>query len=96
MSEKRMHVPRRLYEALPWLYILLGLAALGFSDFAAASRALSLVSGIAGLACLLAGAVLLLRRRGFRELGARYDAGRADRERPPGDAPGGPQDRDLD
>lgn len=89
-----MHVPRRLYEALPWLYIAFGLAALGFSDFAAASRALSLIAGIAALVALVAGIVLLLRRRDFRELGSRYDAGRAERASRPEDTPHPPPDRD--
>ena len=88
-----MHVPRRLYQALPWLYIALGLSALGFSDLTAASRALSLIAGLVGFAGLIGGTVLVLRRRQFREFGARYDAGRADRG---ADLGASPRDRDPD
>ncbi len=90
-----MHVPRRLYEGLPWLYIALGAAALGASYLSAAWRAASLITGIAGLAGVLGGVVLLLRRRDFRELGERYDAGRAGplEDAPP---PAAQPDRDQD
>jgi hypothetical protein len=91
-----MHVPRRLYEGLPWLYITLGLAALAYSYLASSARALSLIAGLAGLAGVLAGAVLLLRRREFRALGERYGTGGAARGRQPGDAPRPPPDRDFD
>ena len=73
-----MHFSRPLYEGLPWLYIALGLGGIATSYFLAAPRALGVIAGIAGLAALLAGVVILLRRRDFRELGRRYAAGRDD------------------
>ncbi len=91
-----MHVPRRLYEGLPWLYITLGLAALAYSYLASGASARSLIAGLAGLAGVLAGAVLLLRRREFRALGRRYGTGGTARGRQPGDAPRPPPDRDFD
>lgn len=62
-----------MYEGLPWLYIAAGLAALGVSYLLEGSRAWSLVVGLAGLAALLGGVVVLLRRRDYRDLRSQYD-----------------------
>ena len=70
-----MHFSRPLYEGLPWLYIALGAGGIAVSYFVAEPRALAVFTGIAGFAAVLAGVVILLRRRDFRELGRRY-AGR--------------------
>ena len=67
-----MHLSRPMYEGLPWLYIAAGLAALGGSYLIADSHALSLLVGLAGLAALLLGVVVLLRRRDYRELRSHY------------------------
>ena len=67
-----MHLSRPMYEGLPWLYIAAGLTALGASYLIADSRALSLWVGLAGLAALLLGVVVLLRRRDYRDLRAQY------------------------
>ena len=88
-----MHFSRPLYEGLPWLYIALGVAGIAVSYFMAESRALAAVTGIAGFVAVLAGTVILLRRRDFRELGRRYaggDAAEPDRKGRPG--PGADQD----
>jgi len=64
---------RPLYEGLPWAYLCGGLLALIASYFQR-SEALSLILGLPGLLVLLAGVVVLLRRRGYRRLRAQYDA----------------------
>jgi hypothetical protein len=63
---------RPIYEGLPWLYIICGVATLGGSYLVAAHGLLSLLAGILGLLLLLAGVVVLLRRRDYRELRAQY------------------------
>ena len=66
------HFSRPVYEGLPWLYITCGLAALLVSYLLATRGVLSLAIGLAGLACVLAGVVVLLRRREYRSLRERY------------------------
>jgi hypothetical protein len=62
-----------VYEGLPWVYLLGGVAALSLS-YVVTSAAWSLALGLPGMLALLAGAVILLRRRGYRRLRAQYDA----------------------
>jgi hypothetical protein len=64
--------PRPLYESLPWIYIVGGLAALAASYFLAQSWITSLLFGAAGLALLIWGAVIWLRRRDYRDMRERY------------------------
>jgi hypothetical protein len=61
-----------MYEGLPWMYMGAGLAALGGSYLIGDSHAVSLLVGLAGLAALLGGVVVLLRRRDYRELRSQY------------------------
>ena len=56
-SEKRL--PRPLYEALPWLYVLLGLIALVASYLVQSLAVLSALLGLAGFAVLLGGVVVV-------------------------------------
>ncbi|MDE2052341.1 MAG: hypothetical protein KGL45_03295 [Gammaproteobacteria bacterium] len=70
-----MHLSRPMYEGLPWIYIAAGLAALGASYLVGDSGAVGLLAGLAGLAALLGGVVVLLRRRDYRELRSQYRQG---------------------
>jgi hypothetical protein len=69
MSEQRLSRP--LYEALPWVYLLAGLAALTAS-YLTRSGLVSAVLGVPGLIATLGGIVVLLRRRGYRKMRADY------------------------
>jgi hypothetical protein len=70
MNEQR-RLSRPLYEALPWLYILSGVAALAASYFADTSL-MSVALGLPGLIATVGGIVLVLRRRDFRKMRADY------------------------
>jgi hypothetical protein len=71
MAAYGRQLSRPLYEGLPWLYIILGLAALGGSYLM--RGVLSLSAGAFGLLLLLAGVVVLLRRRDYRALRSQYE-----------------------
>jgi membrane associated rhomboid family serine protease len=62
---------RPVYEVLPWLYMLCGIAAL-VGSYLLPSGAFSLLAGLVGLVGVLGGAVILLRRRDYRELRSQY------------------------
>lgn len=87
MSHAHHRLSRPVYEGLPWAYLLGGLAALSVSYWQS-SAALSLLLGLPGLLAVLAGAVVLLRRRGYRRLRAQYDAPHALDEATAGVEPG--------
>ena len=63
-TEKRLSRP--LYEGLPWIYVAGGVAAL-IGSYASPPGALSIVLGLLGFLSVLAGIVVLLRRRDFRD-----------------------------
>jgi hypothetical protein len=67
-----MHLSRPMYEGLPWLYIAGGLVGLGASYLIGDSHTVGLLVGLAGLAALLGGVVVLLRRRDYREMRSQY------------------------
>ena len=73
MSAAHHRLSGPVYEGLPWAYLLGGLLAL-LGSYLQTSTALSLVLGLPGLLAVLAGVVVLLRRRGYRRLRAQYDA----------------------
>jgi hypothetical protein len=73
MNGARLRLSRPVYEGLPWVYLLGGLIALTLS-YVVSSTAWSLALGLPGLLAVLGGAVVLLRRRGYRRLRAQYDA----------------------
>jgi hypothetical protein len=68
-----MYLPRSLYEALPYVYVAGGgaLAALSWHQRESAWSDAALVTGVG---VFVAGLVLLLRRRTFRQDASRYDA----------------------
>ncbi|HUA88511.1 MAG TPA: hypothetical protein VL994_03710 [Steroidobacteraceae bacterium] len=69
---ERRHLSRPLYEGLPWAYMGFGLLTLLASYLLAAHGTVSLAVGVAGLAALVYGMVVLLRRRDFRALRSKY------------------------
>jgi hypothetical protein len=71
MARLPLRLSRPLYESLPWVYVALGLAGLAGS-YLSLSRALSLAIGLLGLLSVLAGIVVLLRRRDYRQLRSQY------------------------
>jgi membrane associated rhomboid family serine protease len=71
MQPRALRLSRPIYEGLPWVYIACGIAALAAS-YLLESRWVSLLAGLSGLLALLGGFVVLLRRRDYRELRARY------------------------
>jgi len=72
MPRSSPHFSRPVYEGLPWIYIISGLAALIVSYLLAGRAVLSLLIGMLGLACVIGGFVLLLRRRDYRALRSQY------------------------
>ncbi|MFO1408226.1 MAG: hypothetical protein U1F08_11955 [Steroidobacteraceae bacterium] len=71
MGVRSVWLPRRLYEALPYLYIAGGLLGLGlaFLGEAGPHGALMLFGGLS----LTIGLVLWMRRREYRDTQAEYD-----------------------
>ena len=69
---ERRHLSRPLYEGLPWAYMGLGVLALLASYLLATHGAVSFAVGVAGLAALVYGMVVLLRRRDFRAMRSQY------------------------
>ncbi|MDH4259610.1 MAG: hypothetical protein OEW16_04825 [Gammaproteobacteria bacterium] len=68
-----MRLSRSVYEALPYLYMLIGIGALAASFQWRAKDWSDLVAGL-GLVILVAGLVLVLRRRDYRIQKRRYGA----------------------
>ena len=72
MNRPGLRLSRPVYESLPWLYILSGLLALAASYRHKEHGMIITFVGIVGFVALLAGIVILLRRRDFRALRASY------------------------
>jgi hypothetical protein len=68
-----MRLPRSVYEVLPFAYMLLGVAAFAASFIWRTESWSDLVAGF-GLVVLVAGLVLVLRRRDYRIQKRRYGA----------------------
>jgi hypothetical protein len=71
-TEKRLSRP--LYEGLPWIYVAGGATGL-FGSYITPYRALSLSIGVLGFLGVIGGIVVLLRRRGYREMQLQYGKG---------------------
>lgn len=67
-----MYLPRRVYELLPYAYVVAGLLACTASYLSTGS-AWSDVAFICGAIAIVGGVVLILRRRSYRVDEARYD-----------------------
>ena len=61
-----MWVSKPIYESLPYLYLLMGAVSLGASMYLNYSI-WPTVCFVVGLVCLVAGLVVLLKRRDYRE-----------------------------
>jgi membrane associated rhomboid family serine protease len=72
MARYGPHLSRPVYEFLPWIYIICGVAALLASYLLASRGRVSLAVGLLGLLGVVAGIVVLLRRRDYRELRSQY------------------------
>jgi len=66
-----LRLARPLYEGLPWVYAVCGGGALIASYFAP-KRLASVALGLPGFVGLLAGLVIILRRRDYRRMRRRY------------------------
>lgn len=71
MEPSRQRFSRPVYEGLPWFYVVCGIAAL-VASYLLPSGLLGVLIGAAGLAALLGGFVILLRRRDYREMRSQY------------------------
>jgi hypothetical protein len=69
MNSRGPRLSRPIYEALPWIYILCGLAAL-IASYVHPSKVHSLVLGLPGLTAVVGGVVVALRRRDYRQMKA--------------------------
>jgi len=67
-----MWIPRPLYEAIPYVYMVAGAAMLGIACFLEHGPRGWLLA--AGLAVLTGGLVVWMRRRDFRAIRSEYDA----------------------
>jgi hypothetical protein len=67
-----VYLPRRLYEILPYAYVVAGLAACSASYLASNALISNLAFG-AGAIAIVGGLMLILRRRSYRDDAARYD-----------------------
>jgi LPXTG-motif cell wall-anchored protein len=74
-----MRVARPLYEALPYVYVVIGVAAIAGS-FVWRVADWSWTLAVAGLVVLVGGLVLLLRRRDYRIQKRHYGAAFEDEE----------------
>lgn len=76
-----MHLPRAVYEALPFAYVTGGVA-LCIVSYRAPQAPWTEVALALGAAIVIVGLVLLLRRRTYRDEAARYDSHSLDDVRP--------------
>ena len=67
-----MYLPRGLYELLPYAYLAAGLAA-SAASYAGREARWSNAVLVVGVIGIVAGCVLILRRRSYRDDQARYD-----------------------
>ncbi len=68
-----MHLPRGIYEALPYAYLAAGAGAC-LASYAGRDAVWSNAAFAAGVVGIVGGCVLILRRRSYRDDAARYDS----------------------
>jgi Flp pilus assembly protein TadB len=68
-----MRIARPIYESLPWVYIVIGAAAIAISFMWRLAGWSDLMAGL-GLIAMVSGLVLLLRRRDYRIQKRHYGA----------------------
>ncbi len=71
-GERRMHLPRGLYESLPYAYVAVGIGACAAS-YAGRESVWGNAAFAVGVVGIVGGCVLILRRRSYRDDAARYD-----------------------
>jgi hypothetical protein len=71
MKTSALRLSRPLYEGLPWIYLSFGLFALIVS-YGQSSSLLSIVLGLPGFVSMMAGIVVLLKRRDYRTMRTQY------------------------
>ena len=69
-NDNTMWVSKPIYESLPYLYLLLGAVALGLSMYLTYWY-MPTICFVVGVVCLVAGLVVLLKRRDSRVTGRR-------------------------
>jgi Flp pilus assembly protein TadB len=67
-----MWLPKSLYETIPWLFLIIGVAALSAAFVVAGWYWAEICAG-AGLIAIVYGLVLMLRRKGYRASRSRLD-----------------------
>jgi membrane protein YdbS with pleckstrin-like domain len=67
----RMYLARPIYEVLPYAYVLMGAGALGASWFVRRPP-WTIVLVVVGVAAVVGGLVIVLRRRDYRSTQAQY------------------------
>ncbi|MGB8328175.1 MAG: hypothetical protein WCE48_11420 [Steroidobacteraceae bacterium] len=77
MKDTRPTLSRPVYESLPAIYVLAGVIALALS-YVRGRGWLSSLLALAGLAGVIGGGVVWLRRRDFRTLRDKYPGGSGD------------------
>ena len=73
MKLRELHLSRPVYECLPWVYMLCGVLALAASYRRRMAGAFGIIVAVLGVAAVIGGVVVLLRRRDFRERSAQYE-----------------------
>jgi len=74
-----MRIARAVYEALPWMYMVLGVAAI-IASYLWREPLWTEALAVSGLAVIVVGLMLVLRRRDYRIQQRRYGAELEDEE----------------
>ena len=72
MRSTTLRLARPIYEGLPWIYLAIGLFAL-IASYGQTSSWRSFIVGFPGFVALMAGIVILLKRRDYRAMRSHYE-----------------------